>query len=582
MARHRVWVLLLLVSCLSLGAGAGVSNSDKNLAPRYRHWLTVEVPYIIESEERTEFLGLHTDTERDNFIREFWDSRNPNPGSDLNSYKEEHYRRLQYANEHFGDPKNENGWRTDQGRIYITLGEPQQHMTYPQSRNVRPLIVWFYRAPSPALPPYFYVVFYKRSIGEPYTLYSPYQDGPARLATGLEALNDQTRALQQVRKAMGDEVARETVSLLPGEPVDLDNFSPSMTSDVLLSTIRGLPDNYLERQKVALNRGRSKEKVTASIFGGGDAPTVGYTVTRDAQGQSTVNYLIKFAAPDAALIGERKDKSLGYDLTLQNHIRTESGRPVYDDVVAITGPVGAPQAALGRKKIFAAEDRLPLVPGTYVVESTLTNNLNLQAHKMAQKVVVPEPRSAVLGISEPVIYSGNPVREGEGSGVPFSFADLRFSPRAVHEVSIHAGDRIPCVFQLWLPKTAAGVLQSAPVQMHYLYGSASLNQKPVEESDETVEATNADAAGNLITGHVFQTSALALGSYRMVIRATQAGSPPAYAALTIHVVPDDVPVDSWSAYGPPEPAQDQAKRELAAKAQGKADQGRVAPPTRPQ
>ena len=443
------------------------------------------------------------------------------------------------------------------------------------------MIVWFYRAPSPALPPYFYVVFYKRSIGEPYTLYSPYQDGPARLVTGLEALNDQTRALQQIRKSMGDEVARETVSLLPSEPVDLDNFSPSMTSDVLLSTIRGLPDNYLERQKVALNRGHSKEKITASIFTGSETLTPAYSVTRDAQGQSTVNYLIRFNAADPALIGERKDKSLGYDLTLQNHIHTESGRPVYDDVVVLTGAVGAPQAALGRKKIFAAEDRLPLVPGNYIVESTLTNNLNLQAHKMTLKVIVPEPRGSALGISEPVIYSGNPVREGENSGIPFSFADLRFNPRAIHEVWIHAGDRIPCVFQLWLPRTAAGVLATSPVQMHYLYGSASLNQKPVEESDETVEATNADPSGNLITGHVFQTGALAPGGYRMVIRATQAGSPPAYASLTIHVVPEDVPVDTWSAYGPPEPGQDQAKRELAAKAQGKTDQGRAATPTRP-
>ena len=581
---RRLLFLVLALCCFAPVARGGVSGSEKNLAPRFRHWLTVEVPYIIESEERAEFLALHTDAERDNFIREFWDARNPTPGSDTNPYKEEHYRRLQYANEHFGDPRNETGWRTDQGRVYITLGEPQQHITYPQSRNVRPMIVWFYRSPSPALPSYFYVVFYKRSIGEPYTLYSPYQDGPARLATGLEALNDQTRALKQVRQSLGDEVARETVSLLPTEPVDLDNFSPSMESDSLLATIRGLPDNYLERQKVALQRGRSKEKVTASIFATGDAPQVGYTVVRDAQGQSTVDLLIAFRNPDATLVGERKDKTLGYDLTLQNHILTAAGQPVYDDVVVLTGPVQAAQAEVARKKIFAAEDRLPLVPGSYIVQSTLTNNINLQAHRMTENVTVAEPRSSALGISEPLIYTGNPEREGEGSGVPFSFADLRFSPRALRTVTIHAGDRIPLVFQLWLPRSAGGALATAPVQMHYLYGSAALNQKPVEESDETVDASNADAAGNLVTGHVFQTAALPAGSYRMVIRATQAGSAPAYASLTIHVVPDDVPVATWSAFGPPQPGQDQAKRALAAKAQGppsKTDQGRVATPARP-
>ena len=574
---RRILFVLFLIPCLIAPAWAGVSHSEKNLSPRYRHWLDVEVPYIIESEERQEFLTLHTDAERENFIREFWASRNPDPGADLNTYKEEHYRRLQYANEHFGDPKNENGWRTDQGRIYITLGEPQQHITYPASRNVRPMIVWFYRSPSPALPSYFYIVFYKRSAGEPYTLYSPYQDGPARLVTGLEALNDQTRALQQIRKSLGDEVAKETVTLLPSEPANLDEFSPSMQSDAMLSTILGLPDNFLEQQKVALNRGRRKENVTASIFTTSDAPEVGYTVTRDAQGLSTVNYLIAFRNPDATLIGQRKDKTQGYDLTLRNHITTEAGKPVYDDVVVLTGAVQDAAAAVGRKKAFGAEDRFPLVPGKYVVESTLTNNLTLQAHRMKQTVVVPEAKRGALAISDPVIYNGNPARE-DSDALPFMFAGLRFSPHAIKDVTIHSGDKIPCVFQLWLPKNADGQVETAPVVMHYLYASSSLNEKPIEDSEETVDASNADSAGNLVSGHIFQTTGLTPGSYRMVIRATQAGSPPAYATLTIHVVPTDVAVGSWTVYGPPEPGQDAAKRGLAAKAQAKPEQARTATP----
>ena len=576
MVRSVLFALLLLVSCADFVApvrasGGFVDKSEKALPPEYRKWLNEEVAYIIDSEERAQFLALHTNAERDSFINAFWQARNPTPGAD-NPYKAEHYRRLEYANEHYGDPKFGNGWRTDQGRIYITLGAPQSITTYPAARNVRPIIAWFYGTPTPALPSYFYVLFYKRSTGEPYTIYSPYEDGPARLVTGLEDLNEQTRSLQTIRKSLGDEVARMTVSLIPSEPVDLSNFSPSMQSDVLMSNILGLADIPYQKQQLALRR--EQQKITASIITTSNTPRVGYTVTRDERGQSMVQYLIQYPEPDATLIGERKDKTLGYDLTLQNHITTESGAPVYDDVVTLTGGVEPAQAEVGRKKPFAAEDRFPLVPGRYIIQSTLTNNLTLAAHRVLETVVVPQAAKSGLGISEPFVYSGNPMHD-EGTTLPFSIAGVRFSPRGVGTLTIHSGDRIPLVFQLWVPKDASGKPNAAPIQLHYLYGSPISGGKPIDETDETVDPANADAAGNFVTGHVFQTDAIAPGNYRMVIRATQAGSAPVFSTMTLRVVPSEVPVGDWTVYGPPRPDQDEQKRALSAKAQAKVDQARA-------
>jgi GWxTD domain-containing protein len=572
----------LLLFVLLFPAGVAVSaaaphadKAEKALTPRYKHWLTEEVPYIIESDEKAQFLALHTDAERDSFITAFWAARNPSPGSEYNAYKEEHYRRLAYANEHYGYAQAQNGWRTDQGHIYIVLGAPQQITTYPNARNVRPMVAWFYQSATPALPPYFYIVFYKRSIGEDYTLYSPYQDGPARLMTGLEDLNDQTRALKSIQKSLGDEVARLSVSLIPTEPVDLTNYSPSMQSDILLSTIKGLPDNELQKQQLALRR--QQEKVTASIVTTSNTPRVGYTVTRDERGQSMVHYLIQFPEPDATLIGERKDKTTGYDLTLQNHITTEPGASVYDDVVTLTGALQPGQVEVGRKKPFAAEDRFPLVPGRYIVQSTLTNNLTLEAHRVLETIVVPPPSKSGLGISEPFVYNGNPTHD-EGTTLPFSLAGVRFSPRAVGTLTLHAGDRIPLVFQLWVPKDASGKLNSAPIQLHYLYGSPVSGGKPIDETDETVDPANADAAGNFVTGHVFQTDSIPPGNYRMIIRATQEGSAPVFSTMTLHVVPADVAVGDWTAYGPPRPDQDEQKRALSAKAQAKVDQAKINSP----
>ncbi len=576
MFRSGLFALVLLVSFAGWVAplsasGAFVDKAEKALPAEYRHWLDEEVPYIIDSEERAQFLALHTNAERDSFISAFWQARNPTRGPE-NPYKEEHYRRLEYANEHYGALQSHNGWRTDQGRIYITLGAPQTIQTYPAARNMRPLIVWFYGTPTPALPSYFYVVFYKRSAGDPYTLYSPYEDGPVRLVTGLEDLNDQTRSLQTVRKSLGDEVARMTVSLIPSEPVDLTTFSPSMISDALVSNILGLADLPYQKQMLALRR--QQEKVTASIVTTSNTPRVGYTVTRDERGQSMVHYLIQFPEPDATLIGERKDKTLGYDLTLQNHITTESGAPVYDDVVTLTGGIQAAQAEVGRRKPFAAEDRFPLVPGRYIIQSTLTNNLTLAAHRVLQTVVVPRTSKSGLGISEPFVYSGNPLQD-EGTTLPFSLAGVRFSPRGVGTLTIHAGDRIPLVFQLWVPKDASGKLNTAPIQLHYLYGSPVSGGKPIEETDETVDPANADAQGNFVTGHVFQTESIAPGNYRMIIRATQAGSAPVFSTMTLRVAPADVAVGDWTAYGPPRPDQDEQKRALSAKAQAKVDQAKV-------
>ena len=142
---------LLILFCLVPLAHA--ASRVKDLPPRYRHWLTEEVNYIIDSEERKQFLSLTSDAQRDAFIRQFWEIRNPDPGSATNSYKEEFYQRLAYANEHFGSAQLQNGWRTARGRIYIILGAPKQIMSYPAARNVRPIEIWFYQSPSLALPP---------------------------------------------------------------------------------------------------------------------------------------------------------------------------------------------------------------------------------------------------------------------------------------------------------------------------------------------------------------------------------------------------------------------------------------------
>jgi len=101
----------------------------QELSKPYKKWLDEDVVYIITDEERAAFKQLSNDEERDNFIEAFWQRRDPTPDTEENEYKEEHYQRIAYANEHFaaGVP----GWKTDRGRIYIVFGKADEVESHP-------------------------------------------------------------------------------------------------------------------------------------------------------------------------------------------------------------------------------------------------------------------------------------------------------------------------------------------------------------------------------------------------------------------------------------------------------------------
>jgi len=99
------------------------------MSKEYIDWINKDVRWIISDEERKAFMHLSNDEERDKFIESFWDRRNPNPDSEDNEFKDEHYRRIEYANEHF--PAGMPGWMTDRGRIYIIYGPPDEIESHP-------------------------------------------------------------------------------------------------------------------------------------------------------------------------------------------------------------------------------------------------------------------------------------------------------------------------------------------------------------------------------------------------------------------------------------------------------------------
>ena len=128
----------------------------QELSKTYKKWLDEDVRWIISDEERAAFKQLSNDEERDQFIEGFWQRRDPTPDTVENEFKDEHYRRIEYANEHF--PAGIPGWKADRGRIYIMYGPADEVESHPSggtyerpmdegggSTSTYPFETWRYR-----------------------------------------------------------------------------------------------------------------------------------------------------------------------------------------------------------------------------------------------------------------------------------------------------------------------------------------------------------------------------------------------------------------------------------------------------
>lgn len=116
-------------------SGPALHQTDQKVDNPWQKWLNEDVVYIISDEEKAAFERLKTDEEREHFVEQFWARRDPTPGTAENEFKEEHYRRIAYANKHWGG--NLPGWKTDRGRIYIRYGPPDEIDSHPSGGNYK-------------------------------------------------------------------------------------------------------------------------------------------------------------------------------------------------------------------------------------------------------------------------------------------------------------------------------------------------------------------------------------------------------------------------------------------------------------
>jgi len=423
--RFQHFVSCLFVAGLCLAASPGQKKPEIRLPEQYRLWLEEEVVYIITSKERDVFRKLETDKERDIFVEAFWKHRDPTPGTPQNEFKDEHYKRIKYANEYFGRGTPRPGWMTDQGRIHIILGPPRNIEDFDTISGVYPVKIWTYDGdPAYGLPTGFNIIFFKKhGIGD-YVLYSPVDDGPESLisdwGTGLtdEYMRDSSSAqsaLQQLAK-LAPNLAYQTLSLIPGErPV---SGSVSLASTRLLGNVFSYPQKKVE-DAYAEALLKYKDVIEVDYSANYIASDSSLYVIKDQSGHFMVHYSIE---PKKISVDSYGDKfSTNYEL--DGRISDAGGNTIYQYMKEFPLSFsGAEIQDLGAKTM-AIQDLFPLVPGNYRFDLLLKNTVSKEFTTFEGTITIPE--ESALPAMTPLVL-GYRLEKGPSAAedyVPFRVRD---------------------------------------------------------------------------------------------------------------------------------------------------------------
>ena len=418
--RHR-WVFLFLAAAVCLPLFPNQKKSETRLPEQYRLWLEEDVGYIITAKEREVFQKLETDKERDIFVEAFWKHRDPTPGTPQNELKDEHYKRLKYANEYFSRGTPRPGWMTDQGRIYIILGPPRNIEDYDTINGVYPVKIWSYDGdPAYGLPTGFNIIFFKKHGTGDYVLYSPVDDGPESLiadwGTGLteEYSRDTARtqdALKQLAQ-LAPNLAYQTLSLIPGERPA--SGSVSLASTRLLGNVFSYPQKKVE-DTYAEALLKYKDVIEVDYSANYIASDSTLYVIQDDAGHFMVHYSIE---PKKISVDSYGDTfSANYEL--DGRVSDAGGNTVFQYVKEFPLSFsGRELQDLGAKSL-AIQDLFPLVPGSYRFDLLLKNTVSKEFTTFEGTVAIPE--AGALPVLTPLVlgYRLDKGAPSPGESIPF-------------------------------------------------------------------------------------------------------------------------------------------------------------------
>ena len=370
----------------------------------HQEWVEEDVRYIITEHERELFLSLTTRDERARFIAAFWAKRDPNRTTPENELREEHYRRIDYANEFLGRESFLPGWRTDRGRYYIILGEPRSIQRFYGSNVLKEAELWFYQGQEGrGLPAFFYLLFFKRDEVGDYRLYHPLMDGPASLLRGTDvsAATENLVALEKL-EAIDAELAHASLSLDAGEPPDFLTGRAAIGVDTLLARIEDSPKRAINTDYI--DAWTEYGKRVAAEYSFNFVPNRNlFAVMAGPEATPIVHFSIELD-PTSFGLETNEDQSKFYttlDVTVE--ATRSDGTLVHSSAHSTFIELTPRQVEEIQNAPVAYQDDFPLVPGSYTI-SVIARNRALKNYTVAEAdLEIPELAPPTLRMTPAIV-----------------------------------------------------------------------------------------------------------------------------------------------------------------------------------
>ena len=474
--RSAALALAMVIGVFCVRAGTAPAPSG-----RHEAWLKREVPVLITPAERDAFLKIASDADRDLFIEEFWRQRDPTPGTPANEFRDEHARRLVFADEHFGGGGAPLGRLTDRGRTLIRLGPPLDVQRY-ATPDICPVEIWYYlrdlRAEGPLL---VRLLFFQEYGADEFKLYDPLADGPKRLVPFPERWEDEgaggpsfpaewtkadAKAYRILTAAVTGELAEATLSSFPGSAASGDaERSAALIAELEQAPLRRVKDGY-----------------AAGFTGRGETSPVDYAlhrigirtaanVLRDASGAFSVSYCV---APDLLAFESLQDRSFA-GLRTRVRAKDAAGRVAFQAETFRAVDITRAELRALAQNPFEIYGSFALGPGAYDVDLIVENTVSKDFGSTSFKIDVPAVSGPRMG---PLILSRNAFRDASGgAGRPFQAGPVQLYP------SVDGLFMAKDVLFVFLQADGLSAASGASVEYSVLGG-----EKPLRTSRRTLEA----------------------------------------------------------------------------------------------
>jgi GWxTD domain-containing protein len=485
----------------------------KELETPWKKWLDNDVTYIITDEERKAFKRLNTDEEREQFVEQFWLRRDPTPDTIENEYKEEHYRRIAYANERYasGIP----GWKTDRGRIYITFGPPDEIDSHPSGgtyerpmaegggeTSTYPFEDWRYR--------------YIEGIGNDVNIefVDPTMTGEYRMTmdpSEKDALLYVPNAGLTLSEQMGltDKTAR--FQRTDGTHLGTDGSSEPTT----LNEFNRL-EQYVKLQKPPAIKFKDLEAVINTRITFNILPMlVRVDYVRITDNSVLTNITVQFENRDMQF--QAKEGVQKAIVNLFGRVTTLSRRPVttFEKPLEIIAPPDMLQRVADQKSLF--QESVPLAPGRYrlniVAKDVVGGNLN--NYEVALDVPrFEEERLASSSLILADVIEKLPTKSIGGS--MFAIGDTKVRPRVGDRFK--QDEKMGIYFQVYnfLPDEKT---QKPSGSVDYEVDKVGTNEKIIEFSEVLTKIPNA-SANQVTIEKLLPMKGFAPGNYVLKVKAS--------------------------------------------------------------